>query len=403
MRSRMQVLNVLFYELPLSELQNFRERVNAVTVDDIQRVARLYLKPDRLSVVLVGNAAAFTSQLAGRRLRAVRDDRARQSRSDRRQLQARQGRPAGRRRLQLDRVPNAVAVAETVRRSRKRARRRKRCSIAWSPRRAGSRRCAAIKTIDRRHDRAAASAGRQRGAARDDHVSAVSRISVRVETKLPDAARSRQVYDGQHGWVRDPRRRPRRARSGAAPRCRDGIQARHRRLAAGGGRRHRARARAAGRQGRRTAASTTPSSSRAPASIRSSSRSIPTPASSPSRHSCRCARPADRRGALQRLQADRRRAGAFTRPRAGGQPQSASATSTDITFNAPARSRAVQTSPALTTRLLLSCGEPSGDLYAGALTRELRALDPHATVAGLGGPQFAAAGGGSSTTIAASR
>jgi len=45
------------------------------------------------------------------------------------------------------------------------------------------------------------------------------------------------------------------------------------------------------------------------------------------------------------------------------------------------------------TRLLLSCGEPSGDLYAGALTRELRTLEPHLTIAGLGGPEFAAAGG----------
>jgi lipid-A-disaccharide synthase len=43
--------------------------------------------------------------------------------------------------------------------------------------------------------------------------------------------------------------------------------------------------------------------------------------------------------------------------------------------------------------LLLSCGEPSGDLYAGALTRELRTLDRDVTVSGLGGPQFAAAGG----------
>jgi lipid-A-disaccharide synthase len=43
--------------------------------------------------------------------------------------------------------------------------------------------------------------------------------------------------------------------------------------------------------------------------------------------------------------------------------------------------------------LLLSCGEPSGDLYAGALTRELRALDRDIAVSGLGGPQFAAAGG----------
>ena len=61
----LQVLNVMFYGLPIEQLQNFRDRVNAVTVDDIQRVARLYLKPDRLSVVLVGNAAAFTDQLKG--------------------------------------------------------------------------------------------------------------------------------------------------------------------------------------------------------------------------------------------------------------------------------------------------------------------------------------------------
>lgn len=47
----------------------------------------------------------------------------------------------------------------------------------------------------------------------------------------------------------------------------------------------------------------------------------------------------------------------------------------------------------MTARLLLSCGEPSGDLYAGALTRELRALIPDLSIAGLGGPQFAAAGG----------
>jgi zinc protease len=61
----MQVVNVLFYGLPLETLQNFRERVNAVTVDDIQRVARALLRPDRLSIVLVGNASAFASQLRG--------------------------------------------------------------------------------------------------------------------------------------------------------------------------------------------------------------------------------------------------------------------------------------------------------------------------------------------------
>ena len=60
-----QVLNVLFYGLPVEQLQSFRDRVNAVRPDDIERVARYYLRPDRLSIVLVGNAAAFASQLRG--------------------------------------------------------------------------------------------------------------------------------------------------------------------------------------------------------------------------------------------------------------------------------------------------------------------------------------------------
>ena len=61
----LQVLNAVFYGLDLQELQTYRERVNAVTVDDIQRVARTYLHPDRLSIVLVGDASTFGSQLAG--------------------------------------------------------------------------------------------------------------------------------------------------------------------------------------------------------------------------------------------------------------------------------------------------------------------------------------------------
>ena len=61
----MQVLSAVFYGLDLRELETFRERVNAVTVDDIQRVARTYLHPDRLSIVLVGDASRFERQLAG--------------------------------------------------------------------------------------------------------------------------------------------------------------------------------------------------------------------------------------------------------------------------------------------------------------------------------------------------
>jgi zinc protease len=60
-----QVLNHLFYELPLEELQTYPDRVRSVSPDEVQRVARSYLRPDRLSVVLVGNADAFVNDLKG--------------------------------------------------------------------------------------------------------------------------------------------------------------------------------------------------------------------------------------------------------------------------------------------------------------------------------------------------
>ena len=42
--------------------------------------------------------------------------------------------------------------------------------------------------------------------------------------------------------------------------------------------------------------------------------------------------------------------------------------------------------------VLISCGEPSGDLYAGALARELRRLSPGTKVVGLGGEHLRRAG-----------
>ena len=42
--------------------------------------------------------------------------------------------------------------------------------------------------------------------------------------------------------------------------------------------------------------------------------------------------------------------------------------------------------------IMISCGEPSGDLYAGALVRELQALRPGTRVVGFGGEQLRAAG-----------
>lgn len=44
-------------------------------------------------------------------------------------------------------------------------------------------------------------------------------------------------------------------------------------------------------------------------------------------------------------------------------------------------------------RVMLSCGEASGDLYAGALVAALRERDPGVTVFGLGGERLLAAGG----------
>jgi zinc protease len=59
----LQVLNVLFYDLDVKDLETYRDRVNAVTVDDIQRVARAYLQPGRLSIALVGDADRIMPQL----------------------------------------------------------------------------------------------------------------------------------------------------------------------------------------------------------------------------------------------------------------------------------------------------------------------------------------------------
>lgn len=59
-----QVLNAVFYELPPEDLARYRERVTAITPDDIQRVAKAYIHTDRLAIVLVGNAKFFVQRLA---------------------------------------------------------------------------------------------------------------------------------------------------------------------------------------------------------------------------------------------------------------------------------------------------------------------------------------------------
>lgn len=58
-----QVLNQLFYGLDLKSLEQMRDQVSMVTADQLQAVARKWLKSDRLSIVLVGDASKFVGQL----------------------------------------------------------------------------------------------------------------------------------------------------------------------------------------------------------------------------------------------------------------------------------------------------------------------------------------------------
>lgn len=60
-----QVLEAILYGLALDDVEAYPDRINAVTPNDIQRVARRYLKPGSLSIVLVGDASTFVDDLAG--------------------------------------------------------------------------------------------------------------------------------------------------------------------------------------------------------------------------------------------------------------------------------------------------------------------------------------------------
>ena len=57
----------MFYGLDLSEIETYRDRVDRVTPADIQRVAKQFLKPDQLSIVLVGDASDVRRSAQGAR------------------------------------------------------------------------------------------------------------------------------------------------------------------------------------------------------------------------------------------------------------------------------------------------------------------------------------------------
>ncbi len=67
-------LRLDFYGYPADFMTTYRQKVSALTAADIRRVARLYLHPDQLQIVLVGDTAVFDGDIAGLGLPVERVD-----------------------------------------------------------------------------------------------------------------------------------------------------------------------------------------------------------------------------------------------------------------------------------------------------------------------------------------
>ena len=250
-----QVLNVVFYGLDLDELQTYRERVNAVTPDDVQRVARAYLRPDRLSIVLVGNATAFASQLRGIGFNPF----------ERMELTDLDLGAADFKRRGVPPTGAAGGLQDGSARTGGRAGRegatkiprpqRVRCSRGSSTPRAGSTRCAASAAAHGRRRRRAAWLRTPAGPAPVDTTTACIAVSRPCAASTTTAARARccRCSRRQRAWVRDgrgahaaSRREPTDPQLGLQPRHHRRLPGRPRRQAAR--RRASCRTRQAGRR-----------------------------------------------------------------------------------------------------------------------------------------------------------
>ena len=59
------IVNQQLYELPDDYLQTYRNNIEAVTLEDVQAVAKKYIHPDRLAIVVVGDAQDVLAQARG--------------------------------------------------------------------------------------------------------------------------------------------------------------------------------------------------------------------------------------------------------------------------------------------------------------------------------------------------
>lgn len=58
-----QLVSIKMFNLPDDYLKIYRDRVNAVSAEEIQRVAQTYVRPDQAALVVVGDAAEITEQV----------------------------------------------------------------------------------------------------------------------------------------------------------------------------------------------------------------------------------------------------------------------------------------------------------------------------------------------------
>jgi zinc protease len=59
------IVNQHLYGLPDDYLQTYRDRVNAITVDDVLSAAQSYVLPDEMAIVIVGDSGAVLDQVKG--------------------------------------------------------------------------------------------------------------------------------------------------------------------------------------------------------------------------------------------------------------------------------------------------------------------------------------------------
>src|SRR5256885_847294 len=58
-----QLVQIKMLNLPDYYLQTYRDRVQAVTIDEIQRVAAKYVRPDEAALVVVGDGSSVLDQI----------------------------------------------------------------------------------------------------------------------------------------------------------------------------------------------------------------------------------------------------------------------------------------------------------------------------------------------------